>query len=1034
MRSIKAIFIKQAKDMMKNPAVLLQFIIFPAVALVMTELVAKSNEGIPPNMFTTMMAAIFAGMALVTTTASIIAEDMERKSLRFLVMAGVKPHEYLAGVGGFILLAGAVVSVVFGFIGSFTATEFAKFLTVLMMGVAASIMLGATIGMLSKNQQAATALSMPVAMMLGFAPMIASFNGTVEKFARVLYTQQLNVIVNDFSANFAGAMLVIGANMMVLLVFFVIAYQKKGLKLKVGMMAGEKFVTVRESSGSIISQNSDALFRNIRITLRSLRRSGVYSVINVVGLAMSLATCAFIVLWVQDERSYDRFHKDAENIYLAVTHMKISGNEMLVPLTPGPVGPAAKEDFPSVEDFCRVRNWSVGFLRHEDVKTSSVFCIYADSTFFDFFNFPIIRGNRVNPLRNPADVVVSERLAGELFGKEDPIGKTVSLDDGRTVHVTAVMKNFPKNTYLWENTDLVSSFAIDGTSLSSQVMNIWEATDFFSFIRVKQGTDMAYMAQHLNGKQSEMWQTFRWFLLQPMANLHLYTLDGQPAGIKTVRLFQWIALIIFVIACINYVNLVTARASKRQREIGLKKVLGAKKWQLFLQLISEAAVLFVIAIFVALILNLMLLPLYYPLSGKEITFGLFDVNIWMVYIGMLVAVISLAGMYPAWLLASFRATNVVQTDKIKRGSALFRKTLVVTQFVASASLIAGAIVMTAQMKYMRGMDLGYAREQVLICPMQNMSRHYHAVRTELERQTSILAVTAASDNIMDVNEGYGFGNWEGKTDVNAGLMQLGMRVDTSFLRVMGLQLVDGSNFTSAYERQYIMNEAAIKTMGMKEPVGKWVERNDTKIAGVVRDFHFRSLHHEIGPFVMYYDPEALSNLYVRTLPGNIRQAISAVENLWNRYNPDYAFTYSFMDDTFNRMYVSEIRANRLFGIFSFIAVIISCLGLFGLVVFTAELKTKEIGIRKVLGASIFDIVKLLSREFLILVGISLLIALPLAYWWLDSLLQDFAYRISIVWWMFAAAGVITIALTLLTVGWMAVKAAVKNPVEAIKSD
>jgi len=292
---------------------------------------------------------------------------------------------------------------------------------------------------------------------------------------------------------------------------------------------------------------------------------------------------------------------------------------LYVPLAPGPVCPTLKEDFPSVEEFCRVRNWDAGYLRYEDVKTSSVSCWYADTTFFDFFNFPIIKGNRDHPLRNPTDVVISERLAEELFGNEDPIGKMVSLDDGRTVHVTAVMKNFPKNTFLHWSSDLVSSFAINGTSYSNQVMNIWEMPEFYSFIRVKPGTDMAYMSQHLNGKQNEMFQTFRWFLFQPMVNLHLYSLDGAPEGIKTVRMFQWIALIIFVIACINYVNLVTARATKRQREIGLKKVVGAKSWQLFLLLTGEAAIMFFIAICVALILNLMMLPLYEPLSGKEIT-------------------------------------------------------------------------------------------------------------------------------------------------------------------------------------------------------------------------------------------------------------------------------------------------------------------------------------------------------------------------------------------------------------------------------
>jgi len=777
------------------------------------------------------------------------------------------------------------------------------------------------------------------------------------------------------------------------------------------------------------------MFKNFRITLRSLRRNGVYSIVNIAGLAMSLATCAFIVLWVQDERSFDRFHKDAENIYMAVTHMKISDNEMYIPLTPGPIAPTSKEDFPSVESFCRVRNWNIDFLRYEDVKTASLFCWYADTTFFNFFNFPIVKGNKINPLRNPSDVVISERLAGKLFGNEDPIGKMVSLNDGRKANVSAVMKNFPKNTYLnWDNADLVSSFAIDGTSLSNQVMNIWETPEFMSFIRVKPGTDVSSISKHLNGKQSEIYQTFCRFLLQPMVDLRLYGLDGAPAGIKTVRLFQWIALVIFVIACINYVNLVTARASKRQREIGLRKIIGAKKRRLFLQLINEGAILFVIAIGVAIVLNLMLLPLYYPLSGKEITFELTDVNIWMVYIGMLVAVIALAGLYPAYLLSSFKASTVVQTIQTKRRSNIFRKTLVVTQFVASTALIAGAIVIATQMKYMRDMDLGYDRDLVMICPMKNMSEHYYAVKTELEQQASISDVTAASGNIMDATEGGGFGIWEDKVDENAALMHLGMRVDTSFLRVMGLTLVEGTNFTNAYERQYIMNEAAIKTMGLSEPVGKWVNQNDHKVTGVVKDFHFRNLHFEISPFVMYYDPEALSNLYVRTRAGNTRQAIAAVENLWNRYNPDYDFTFSFMDDTFNRMYVSEIRTNQLFSIFAIIAVIISCLGLFGLVVFNAELKTKEVGIRKVLGASVLDIVRLLSREFLILVGISILIALPLAYWWLDSLLQDFAYRIGISWWIFVLTGIITIVLTLVTVGWQAIKAAMANPVKSIKSE
>ena len=774
------------------------------------------------------------------------------------------------------------------------------------------------------------------------------------------------------------------------------------------------------------------MFRNIFITIRNMRRSIVYSVINIAGLAISLATCVFIVLWVQDERSYDRFHKDAENIYIAACHFKVNGNEMYAPVTPGLISLTAKEEFAFVEDFCRLRDWSIGYLLNDDVKSSSVSCYYADPNFFDFFNFPIVKGNRDNPLRNPTDVVISERLAKELFGDEDPVGKTALRDNKREIHITAVMKEMPRNTFL-RNVDLVSLYGIDSTSYYNRVLGSWDGAEFFSFVRLKPKTDVNYLAQQLFEKQPENMRAFRSFLFQPLVKQHLYNIQGEPVGMKTVRLFQWIALVVLVIACINYVNLVTARATKRFKEIGLKKTLGAKKRELFLQLTGEAVIMFVIAIFIALILNLVLMSAYNQLSGKEITIKLFDVNVWGVYLTMLLAVVGLAGIYPAYLLASFKPVNIVQSVKVKRGNNLFRKTLVVTQFVASTVLIVGTIVLSAQMKYMREKDMGYDREHVLTCSMINIRSHYDAVKAELEQQTSILGVTAASDNIMNVGSANGFDNWEGKMSEGMS-MHSQIRVDTSFVRVMRLSLVDGANFTSTSEMQYILNESAVKAMGLTDPVGKWVDQNDRKIVGVVKDFHFQSLHEEIGPLVMFYAPRFIWQLYVRTQAGNTQQAIAAVEKVWKQYNADYAFNYSFLDETFERMYRSDLRTNQLFGIFSIVAILVSCLGLFGLVVFSAELKTKEIGIRKVLGASIFDVVKLLAGEFLILVGIALLIALPLAYYWLNSMLQEFAYRISLSWWMFAAAALITIVLTLLTVSAQAIKAAMANPLKAIKTE
>jgi len=779
-------------------------------------------------------------------------------------------------------------------------------------------------------------------------------------------------------------------------------------------------------------KNFNAMLRNIRITIRNLRRSSVYSFVNIAGLAISLATCAFIVLWVQDERSYDRFHKDANNIYLAVSYFEVEGNKMNAPVTTGVFAPTAQDNFAAlVEDYCRLAPWGAGFLKYGEVQSSSISCYYSDPNFFDFFGFTIVKGNRSNPFQNPNDVVITEQLANQLFGDDDPIGKIVSLDNGNLIHVTAVMKNITQNTFL-TSVDLVSLYAIHPESFYSRVLTDWNSTEFLSFLRLKKGTDVTQITERLFDMQPEFFQAIRKFGLQPLVNLRLYTIEGEPAAIKTVRLFQWVAIVILVIACINYVNLLTARASKRHREIGMKKILGARRFGLFMQLMGEALIMFFFAVIVGLVLNLYLQEPYSILSGKDMSINPFDWLIWAIYFAMLIVVTVLAGIYPAYMLSSYK-TNVMQNIKSKTGNSFFRKVLVVLQFTASTALIAGTLALTLQMQYMRKKDPGYHKDNVMGFGMGNFRNNFEAVKAELEQHTSILGVTAGSENIMEIDSGHGFFDWEGKTTEGMS-MHKQLRADTSYVRVMGLTLVDGGNFTSTTERQYILNEAAVKAMGLTDPVGKWVDEPNNKIVGVVKDFHFASLHNPIGPLAIFYAPNQTWECYIRIAPGRTKDAIATIEKVWQQHNPEHAFSYGFLDDRFNRMYSSDIRTGRLFSTFSIIAILISCLGLFGLVVFTAEMKTKEIGIRKVLGASIYDIIKLLTKDFLILVGISILIALPLAYYLLNTMLQVYAYRMSLSWWIFAMAGIITVVLTLLTVGWMAIKAAMKNPVEAIKSE
>ncbi|MDR1154596.1 MAG: ABC transporter permease [Bacteroidales bacterium] len=774
----------------------------------------------------------------------------------------------------------------------------------------------------------------------------------------------------------------------------------------------------------------------MKITIRNLRRNRLYSAINITGLAVSLAACTFIVLWIQDELSYDRFHEDAGDIYMTVAHFRSDAGSSSVRLSAGLFGPVAAQDFSDVESYCRLREIGAGYLQAGGVRTGMKPILLSDSSFFTFFNFPLVRGEKSDILRNPDDVVISESLAHEIFGNGDPVGRTVNLEGWKDLHVAGVMKDMPRNTSVPRAEMICRYRALDGTTdwvrqFYLDAINGWQGCEYLTYLRLKPGTDVKQLAENVTGKQTMM-RDIRSFTLQPLVNLYLYTLDGEPAGIKTVRIFRWIAMVILCIACVNYVNLVTARSSKRHREIGLRKVIGARKLRLFGQLIAEAVALFVIAVIIAALLNMLLLPAYNQLAGKAIVLNWLDPGVWLIYGGMLLLVTLLAGMYPSWMLASFRPLSMIQGLNVKRGSVVFRRVLVVLQFVSSAALIVGTIALKAQMNYIRQKDLGFDREQVFTCRLHDMAAHFDAIRSELVQQDAIVGITYGSENITQVTSGTMFGAWEGKTgDGQVSLAQ--ERADTSFLRVMDIPLAEGTGITSTDEPQFILNEAAIRAMGMEDPVGKRVE--GIRIVGVARDFHFKSLHQEITPMVIYYQPaEGRHTLYVRTAGGKAQQAIAAVESIWNKYNTSYSFDYVFLDETFDRQYREDVRTGLLFGIFSIIAVFLSCLGLLGLITYTAETKFKEIGIRKVLGAGVIDIVMMLSREFLVLVGIALLIAFPLAYCWLDGMLQDFAYRISLGWWMFAAAAAVTVLLTLLTVSIQAVKAATANPVKSLKTE
>ena len=797
------------------------------------------------------------------------------------------------------------------------------------------------------------------------------------------------------------------------------------------------------------------MFYNLKFAFRSLIKNRLYSIINIIGLTVGMTACSFILLWVLDEKSYDRFHENADEIYMGVTHFTNSDFSNNSEATPGLFAPSAKETFMVIKDYCRIRSHIVGYILAGEKNTDEKKVIIADSTFFAFFNFPVLTGSTGELLRKPDEVVISESLALELFGSDNPIGKTITTkgisesykEIDKHYYVAAIMKDLPSNTSM-PRAEMIIPQKSEPEALYTDIWNGWGSCEFLSFIRVKKEVDIEQLAKDITNLQTRS-RDSRSFSLQPLVDKHLYNFDGSPAGIRTVWIFIWIACAIIVISCINYVNLVTGRSAKRNHEVGVKKILGVRKPGLFFQMMLESVLLFLIALGMSVFLNIMLVDVFNNISGKEISFKWNNLNIWTLYGLMFFVVIILAGIYPALSVSSFKLLNMLNGELTNKRNISFQKLLIVGQFIASIVLIATTVTLECQLTFIRRKNLGYNQEHVFTCRTRDMAGHYQTVKKELMRNPAIRSVDGASGKLSEITASNTTRNWEGKTG-DGFVDYYRLSVDSAFFNNMAMEFVSGSGYLPGvrgfemrtdYGRdnghQFVINESAVRSMGLTEPVvGKWIEADHSRgwIVGVVKDFHYNSFLKEIAPLVMFYSQDWANTLYVRTTAQDAGKAVSAVEKLWKEYNPNYTFQYSFMDESFEQIYRSYIRTGLLFGIFSFAAILISCLGLFGLVTYKAEAKIKEIGIRKVFGAGIRDIVTLLIKEFMILVGIAMLIAFPLAYFWMDSLLQDFAYRISIGWWIFAISGVVTIVLTLLTVGWKAIKVATTNPVESVKNN
>ncbi len=783
----------------------------------------------------------------------------------------------------------------------------------------------------------------------------------------------------------------------------------------------------------------------LKTALRSLHNNIKYSFINITGLALSLAVSILLLYWVNDELSYDRFNINAANIYKLAPKFD---DQHIWNSTPAPIAVYAKKEVPEVEDACRIRdNWSVSVFEYNGKKITERHSCLADASFFSMFTYPLTKGNPQYPFTDAYSIILSETTAKKFFGDEEPVGKLLKGDDKKIYNVTGVMKDMPLNSSIHYN--IIFNFQqleqeYDTTHYFKALNANWDQYSYNTYVLLKPESSPALAAKKMSTVHRRNYDIPAnknlAYLLSPLTKIHLYNLDGKEQGMMVVRMFFIVAVIVLLIACINYVNLITARAVKRSKEISLRKIVGAGKVELFIQFLSESLLTFFIALALATVIIYLVVPLYNDISGKNIIFRPWSRDVLSVYGLTLLITLLLAGIYPAVILSSFKPLEAMKGKLSGIGSkGSFRKVLVVVQFGFSVMLVTSTIIIGKQLKYIREKNLGYNKQNVFSFPMHNIKGHYDVAAAELMKQPGILGVTVSGADIINNSSASTDVDWDGKTADQQSLTIIQMPVERNFLQVMGIQLVEGNGFTGspADSTNFILNETAIKATGIKEPViGKRFTFHGIKgvIAGVVKDFHFQDMHQKIFPLLMQYDKYSQEKMYIRTTSTDATRALVAAESVWKKYNVDYAFDYAFLDSQFDNLYKSDTHVGQLFNCFAIVTILISCLGLFGLVTFTAESKVKEIGVRKVLGASVPQIVALVSKDFLILVLVAVVIALPVAWYGLNSFLQSYAYRTNLSWWAFALAGAITLLIAIFTVSFKCVQTALANPVIALKNE
>lgn len=785
----------------------------------------------------------------------------------------------------------------------------------------------------------------------------------------------------------------------------------------------------------------------IKTALRVIRRQKAYSLINISGLAIGLAVCMLIVLWVADEWSFDRFHANTGQIYRIYRDESATQTGSTSALTPPPMAAALKADFPDIIKATRFGYWRKQLVSFGEKSFNEPNYRHADPDFFSMFSFPLIKGNPETVFADPYSVVLTATTAGKYFGQEEPMGKTLTVNNTFDVVVTGIIEDVPSNSSL--TFELLSPFELLlKESIGEDNGDNWGFNSFSTFVMVPKTASSGDLNQKLKGylKKYKQEDTDE-LAVQPLTDIHLFSRLGHDirgrGDIKYVWIFSALAVFVLLIAGVNFMNLSTARSANRAKEVGLRKVVGAGRSQLIRQFFGESVLMAFFALIAALILLELLLPFFNTLSGKQLISPWRNNPVLLLgFLGLALVTGIVSGSYPALFLSSFQPIRILKgTLRATGANPFLRKSLVVFQFSLSVFLIIGTIVISRQLSYMRNLDLGFDREHIIHLSIHGeLHDKYDAIRDRFLQNPDVLHVTASMALPTDIQSSPGTPEWEGK-DHEAKMEIKADFVDYDYFETFDIALVEGRSFSREYatdmDTAFIVNEEAVRRMGLAKPVvgkrfGFW--NIDGQIIGVMKDGHFQSLHHKIEPLVFKMFRPWLRRIYVKIRSDNISGTLQSLEKTWNQMNLGYPFEYRFLDEDFHDLYQSEARLGDIFQSFAVLAVFIACLGLFGLASFVAEQRTKEIGIRKVLGSSTIGIIALLNREFLRWILAANLIAWPVSYFVMQQWIQKFPYRANITLGIFVLAGSIGLAVALVTVSVQTLKAARTNPVDSLKHE